>query len=632
LKGPSPEDPLWLHFMSMPKLKQHKYFGQTETLIPDNCQTTKKSYKQLDKKVRRAEEAVQSYDPIYNLNDGAKLRLGTSILTPHYDPDMYVEKGLQLSQNTDSHLRPIWTMRDVENQKSPRTINLSKTEKLPKNNAVTLLSNFQEKCQGRRDWKDLVRMFDNESKGYVTEADVKNVFDSMGFVYEPTDPAKLLLMASGNQNKATRADMLKLVQREKVQETFGDKSIEQLGEAQNIDEKKRRKDGVMAVLTNDIRRVHKALDAHTEKGFIPAQKAKEILKQSAKQWQEADLSAIDEIVNNNTTALGVDCQELVQTLADNNLKRRIERENIKLSHSQQADPCSPVFEQQHSDNTVKRYFSRLDQALVRRNPVQLQLLKKYKSPQEIMSAIGDKPQMSKAEIFDFYKQALGKDNLDLEDKQRIYKFTETLRFRDDDNKVAAQDFADLVFGQIKPNARLRESERRPLPVGPGEPELSADVPQYRPDHQEHRPLLPRLNPPREMDDVKKLADKLGFTLNSKVSNSYDMFKYFDRDDDGVVRKAEFQTKLTDIGLCSGEQAGHLFDALRKDANSPCLDFKTFHTGFRKITGDGGNSIDTSGFQLMRPPGQSVSLPQRRALQQPLDAAAFRKSKSCLTQK
>ena len=32
--------------------------------------------------------------------------------------------------------------------------------------------------------------------------------------------------------------------------------------------------------------------------------------------------------------------------------------------------------------------------------------------------------------------------------------------------------------------------------------------------------------------VKKLADKLEFTLNSKVNNSYEMFKFFDKDNDG----------------------------------------------------------------------------------------------------
>lgn len=33
-------------------------------------------------------------------------------------------------------------------------------------------------------------------------------------------------------------------------------------------------------------------------------------------------------------------------------------------------------------------------------------------------------------------------------------------------------------------------------------------------------------------DMKGLADRLGFTLNSKVNNSFDMFKFFDKDNDG----------------------------------------------------------------------------------------------------
>lgn len=33
-------------------------------------------------------------------------------------------------------------------------------------------------------------------------------------------------------------------------------------------------------------------------------------------------------------------------------------------------------------------------------------------------------------------------------------------------------------------------------------------------------------------EMKNLADRLGFTLNSKVNNSFDMFKFFDKDNDG----------------------------------------------------------------------------------------------------
>lgn len=35
-------------------------------------------------------------------------------------------------------------------------------------------------------------------------------------------------------------------------------------------------------------------------------------------------------------------------------------------------------------------------------------------------------------------------------------------------------------------------------------------------------------------EIKNLADRLGFTLNSKVSNSYEMFKFFDKDNDGYA--------------------------------------------------------------------------------------------------
>jgi hypothetical protein len=79
------------------------------------------------------------------------------------------------------------------------------------------------------------------------------------------------------------------------------------------------------------------------------------------------------------------------------------------------------------------------------------------------------------------------------------------------------------------------------------------------------------------------------------------------------------SKLNDLGICSNDQAGRLFEALKPDISNhqPSIDFKTFHSGLQNITSGGAKSIETQQGAI------TASLPPRRTILQPLDSGMFR---------
>ena len=99
-----------------------------------------------------------------------------------------------------------------------------------------------------------------------------------------------------------------------------------------------------------------------------------------------------------------------------------------------------------------------------------------------------------------------------------------------------------------------------------------------------------------------------------------------RCDPSLIKPEEFKNKLSQIGLCSPEDAGHLFNALQPDRTTKCLDFKMFHTGMETIISNPGKSINPRAFL------GSSSVPAKNRpllLHQPLDSIGasqeFRKS-------
>lgn len=191
---------------------------------------------------------------------------------------------------------------------------------LPKTNIVTLLDDIQKKCDARRDRKELVRMFDPKGTRKVGRDDVKEVFDLLGFNYDQNDPDKLIAMAN-EKNKGdhvTTAEIYKLLNRGDGIKSFeGMETTNEIAVTleSKLNEKKR--ENVMAILTNDIKRLHKELELNTEQGFIKPAKAKEILLKSVKRWDLADTSIVESLISDKVGPHGVDCQDMIEMIADN---------------------------------------------------------------------------------------------------------------------------------------------------------------------------------------------------------------------------------------------------------------------------------------------------------------------------
>jgi hypothetical protein len=216
-------------------------------------------------------------------------------------------------------------MKDVEDptirHKSPE-----KTEKA-NDNVVSLLNNIQQKCLARKDKKELIRMFDPKGVKKVTKDEVKEVFDVMGFSYAPSDPEKVISMAreGGPGKEATTAEIYKLLNRGEAIEAFRGK-VTETEIAGTLDEtlKQKKRENVMAILTNDIKRIYKEVENHTHQGFIKPEKAKEILLSSVKKWELADTSVVDQIVTERVGPRGLDAQEVIELIADNKQKMSLE--------------------------------------------------------------------------------------------------------------------------------------------------------------------------------------------------------------------------------------------------------------------------------------------------------------------
>lgn len=109
-----------------------------------------------------------------------------------------------------------------------------------------------------------------------------------------------------------------------------------------------------------------------------------------------------------------------------------------------------LFTSKLTDNTVKKNYGLLDQAVSRKNPIQMVLSKLYKNKGELAEELQRRAEpgskmLSKKKLFDFYKDATKKETLSFDEKQTLFQFMENLRFRED-NQVDLSDVADLAFG------------------------------------------------------------------------------------------------------------------------------------------------------------------------------------------
>ena len=241
-------------------------------------------------------------------------------------------------------------MRDVEGEQTTRMnrgdANNNKGESVENCNpsAIQMLDAIQDKIDKRRDRKSLVRMFDQEGKKEITEDNIKNVLDALGFNYDEKHAKVIYHMANPSKNGAppSTADIYKLLSNENLSKQFKDKtSFEDIKKEFDDNAYRKKKEGILTVITNDIKNIHKQLVDATEAGFVPPDKVKKILMNSAKSWEQADPKVIEEIVKEKTTSNGVDSQELLELIADKKLRMQMEvRVVIKSERSTEKEALS----------------------------------------------------------------------------------------------------------------------------------------------------------------------------------------------------------------------------------------------------------------------------------------------------
>lgn len=192
---------------------------------------------------------------------------------------------------------------------------------------MKLVKLLQEKAEARGDKKELLRVFDREGKKSINENNIKEVFDSVGFSnYSQQDLQKVMAMANTQPSgPLNSSDMFKLISNTSADKMFANaKDLTQVKSAVQESLQKKKKDNVLAILTNDIKRVHKAITDNTDQGFIAPEKLKSILTDSVKKWDLADVKVVDELVQEKTQKLGVDSQEILEIIANSNLKMKFE--------------------------------------------------------------------------------------------------------------------------------------------------------------------------------------------------------------------------------------------------------------------------------------------------------------------
>lgn len=170
-------------------------------------------------------------------------------------------------------------------------------------------------------------------------------------------------------------------------------------------------------------------------------------------------------------------------------------------------------------------------------------LRNLKASNSIPGSISDR--MSLADIYKVYTDLTKQSSARMSnaEKQDIYKFCQNLRFREDNRTVSVDDFADLVYRQTEENPRLRRIDHYPYPSEP----LDRDV-----------EITPKLTEKKYTNIMENLNEKMAL----KRVSSYDHFKIFDKDNDGLIKQHDFESVLGKMNIATKDEAGEIFQKLK----------------------------------------------------------------------
>ena len=83
-----------------------------------------------------------------------------------------------------------------------------------------------------------------------------------------------------------------------------------------------------------------------------------------------------------------------------------------------------------------------------------------------------------------------------------------------------------------------------------------------------------------MTDKKynNILSNLNNEINLKRVSSFDHFKLFDKDKDGLIKQKDFQNTLNNMNLATKGEASEIFQKFKRDNGKKFLNYSDFHIG------------------------------------------------------
>lgn len=220
-------------------------------------------------------------------------------------------------------------MKDIEKASKPANPGHSLPEAAKEgqeDKLIDMISKINGKYEMKSCHRDVMDLFDVQGRKKISGENVREALTSIGHAPSEEDVRRVMLMANPRHTgEVSKVEFYKMIDGRDGNEVFrGQRGREEIERAFEENLREKRRATVMAILTNDIRRVHKEVYDSSKDGFLEPERAAEILKQSLKRWESADPGVVDEYVKGKTCARGVSTETIMEDLADNKVKMRLE--------------------------------------------------------------------------------------------------------------------------------------------------------------------------------------------------------------------------------------------------------------------------------------------------------------------
>lgn len=514
------------------------------------------------------------------------------------------KEALEKVRNDDAKkipkLRPLWTLKDYSKASSRQKSSIPILKELKKSKRV--IKSLNTKLAQKARPIEVLQSWDIEGKGYINKANLKTILNGQGYKVNDTDVEAIMTIANPQNNgKLNTGDVYKMIKKgegnfdglnQKDFTNSGGKTIPQMISKAYIHKKeKHEEDLVHTLLSNNVKNINKSLTQHTESGFINPVRAKNILMNTIGKFDTAinTESIVDNILSKNKNSMGVDTFNLIEQIADYRTMAKMEKSKVKKMVRDRFKNDIQIYTSQRLDDTsnppnkdaatfqtgflnsstVKKNDEGWKELAAGKNPIQRVFNRNFQGKDDMVKYLQNmkagqteaKDRMSIADIYKLYNNVKQQNTSRLTnaDKQDIYKFCQNLQFRDDNRTVSVNDFADLVYQRTQKNDRMKRIDHYPHPIEPLEKQITK---------------TPQLTDKK----YNQILSNLNNEINLKRVASFDHFKLFDKDKDGLIKQSDFQNTLKNLNVATKDEASEIFHKFRKDNNKKFLDYSDFHKG------------------------------------------------------